>query len=54
MGPVVDLSRVQKALRDLDKIAAENPELHEAEGPERLATWLDAEKADSDDDTDAD
>ncbi len=52
MGPAVDLPRVQKALRDLDKIAAEYPELHEAEEPERLATWLDAEKADSDADAD--
>ncbi len=51
-GRVLDLSRVQRALRDLDVLVTEHPELCEEDTPERLAEWLDAEQIDSTGDTD--
>jgi hypothetical protein len=48
----VDLPRVQRALRDLDVLVTEHPELCQGDAPERLAEWLDAEQIDSAEDTD--
>lgn len=52
MSEVVDLPRVQRALRDLDVLVTEHPELCQGDTPERLAEWLDVERIDSTGDTD--